>query len=119
MAKKLNTTVHVGDSDTGESRVLGPDDKLSRSDIKDLEDRWGKRAKEFLTDDDDGDEPENISAEDNLAAGHPQADRVPSDPAGPQVEGAMQINEDARTEANPAGVEDSKSGSKKNPNARK
>lgn len=107
--KRLNTTVHLSDFETGEAKVLGPNDKLSAEDRKELEKRWGKKASEFLEDSED-EEPEALSAEEHEEAGHPLADSAPADDTSPQVEEAMERREEARTEANPEGVDDSGSG---------
>jgi hypothetical protein len=104
-AKKLNTTVHLGNSETGESRVLGPNDKLSAADRKELEKNWGRRASEFLVDSDDDEAPEDVSAEDQLAAGHPHHDTaLPAQDKGgaPRVVEAQEINQEAR-EGSPRG----------------
>lgn len=78
MAKKLTTSVHFVDPDSGETRVIGPDSKLSRADVRTLEENWGDRAGEFLVDDgEESDAPEERPRQ----ATSPAADRVPADPA--------------------------------------
>jgi hypothetical protein len=97
-AKRLNTTVHVGDSETGETRVLGPNDKLSAADRKELESRWGKRSAEFFEDTED-DEPEEMDPEAALEAGHPHHDTalpVQDKGGAPGVRGAQKINQETR-----------------------
>lgn len=111
MAKRLNTTVHLGNSEDGVTRVLGPKDKLSREDVKELRQRWGKRFDEFVVSDDDDDDE---SQRESLEAGHGLADSTTADTEAEAVVEAMQIREEARTEANPEGVADSsKQGSKR------
>lgn len=111
MAKKLNTTVHlVVDNETGETRVLGPGSKLSSEDHEALKKNWGKRYDEFFDDDDeDGDDYEMPSQQEALEDGKPLADSQPAD-SSPAIEEAMEIREQARTDANPAGVADAEEG---------
>lgn len=58
MAKRLNTSVHLIDPETGENRMVGPNTKLSRADVKTLRDGWGKRADDFFDDDGEDDDGE-------------------------------------------------------------
>ena len=109
MGKRLNTTVHLVDDESGERTVLGPSSKLSRAQEKQLRDLWGKRADDFFESDGDDDV---LSAEEQLEAGHPPASGTPAADKGPVAEG-MQLNEDARTEANPEGKADSESSGRK------
>jgi len=103
MAKRLNTTFVFGDPETGEAKTVVAGDKLSAADMKVIKEGWGARADQFFDDDGEDDAPEQRPLQETS----PQADRVPSDPATPQVEEAMKINEDVRTKATPAGAKDS------------
>lgn len=92
MTKKLNTTVHLADPETGESRMLGPNSKLSRADVKQLREGWGKRADEFFEDDGDDPEPEELDQKKVTEEGHPPADSQPADST-PQVKAAQKVRQ--------------------------
>lgn len=79
MTKRLNTTVHLFDPETGDSRMVGPNDKLSRADVKALREGWGKAADRFFDDDGDEDDPapEEVSQEEHAKAGRPTASETP------------------------------------------
>jgi hypothetical protein len=103
-AKRLNTTVHIGDSETGATRVVGPNDKLSAADRRELEKRWGSRSSEFLVDSDD-DEVDDGSdalgnAQDALDSSHPHEDTaLPADEKAEGTKSAMDKNAAVRTKA--------------------
>lgn len=96
MPKRLTTTVHFVDPDTGESRVVGPGRNLSRADEKQLREAWGNRF-DAMAEDVDVD-PEDVPQREQLEGGHPLADSAPADDSSPQVEEAMEVREETRTE---------------------
>src|SRR5687767_10536681 len=118
MGKRLTSSVHFGDSETGENRVLAVGEKVSAKD-KALMKKGGwtdERLAAILEDDgtDDDDFPEDGPSKDEqedaekaLAAGHPHEDTASPVSDAPGIKSAMDVNEETRTKANPAGVEDS------------
>lgn len=112
MAKRLNTTIAVSDPETGDVTVLTPSDKLQAGDISYLEELWGKRAGDFLVEDEEAEPSEERRAlgsgplpSDPLRDDLPQPDRVPDmtlaeESAPKSVEEGQAKIQDANAEAN-------------------
>lgn len=98
MAKILNTTIHFGNSETGEVEVVPAGKPLTGARLREFQKQWGDRAAQFFTDDGEPDAPEQRP----LGEQQPPADRVPDEPKTPQVEAAQKRAAEARAEANDA-----------------
>jgi hypothetical protein len=98
MGKRLLVAVHFADTETGESRVLTPADKLSAADRRLLEKNWGKRVGEIMEDDGDDEDVAALSAEDlPVNAGAPADTALPAtDKPAPAVQESVESNQAVR-----------------------
>ncbi len=114
MAQKLNTTVVLGDAETGESRTLTPDSKLSSGDLDELRERWGAQFDRFVEDVAEEEDEDRVAGgplpTDKLRADLPQPDRIPDESLSEADEPASVKQGQARVEESTAEANDSESG---------